>query len=283
MKTTIYTLAIAALLPISAYAGGLSDPIVTPPIASSVPPQTSWTGPYVGIFGGQRTIDTTSEISRQTVTPTYEEIPIYDQCKDDGGHSGGDKCSGDRDNIDLTFGPDLPFHNGWKNTGLYGNDQDRAFLLNEAVTIVDGEGNVISQGVTDGTNPSGTLYRLDTGETETVRGPDLIETFVETVNGEETDTTFGGFVGYRYDAGSYVVGAEAGSDGTLHTLEAHVGLPVENVLPYAFAGYATDGDQSGASYGAGIDVALTGGLFAGVGYRQTEFSEDAFARVGWAF
>ena len=286
MKTTL-TLA-AMLAATTAHAGGLSDPIVTPPVSIGTPAQaSSWSGPYVFAFGGQLNVTTRTEIMGETVTPTYEERPVYDWCKDDGGHGPktGEKCEGDADHIDRTFGPDLGGHNHYTQTGFM--SANRVFLYQEPVTIVDSNGNVLGQGITDGTNPSGTLYRLETGETETVRGPDLRETWVKTLIDEAQASTFGAGIGYRHDFGGLVIGAELASDGDMTTAEVQVGYGLGTILPYAFAGGSMYGDEQGTSYGVGADLRVWERWIIGVGYRVADFdttsTESGFVRVGFSF
>lgn len=112
-------------------------------------------------------------------------------------------------------------------------------------------------------------------------------TYTETRT-ETTETETGGvFAGYRWQSGGIVAGLEATTDGTTDTAEAHLGYAMGNVLPYAFAGAGRYDGADGEVYGAGIDVRLSGGLFAGIKATAGDFgdttSETVALRVGWTF
>jgi hypothetical protein len=259
----------------AATAGGLIDQGLDDPHVA-IPPsvETGWSGPYARLSLGRTEATTTYERERIEITETQVEVPVYDVCKDNGGHSGGEKCAGDRHNIDLTFGPDLPYHNGWQQTGLYNNNQNRVFLKGEEVTIVDAQGNVLGTGITDGSNPSGTLYRLNTDETVLVDGPDIIETFIDEMTDQSEDSTAGLSIGYRFDLTPALVGGlEVGSDGTLTTLEGHVGYAAGALLPYVFAGAGQYDDTSGKVWGAGVDLRVSERMFVGLKGTRGDFED----------
>lgn len=247
MKRLLLSATILGLASTAAFADGLTslgldDPeVMAPPSVSG-----DWSGPYIGLSYGR----------------TETTTPVYDVCIDDGGHSGGDKCSGKAEYIDLTFGPGLEGTDNYTQTGFMSKDAkletatDRVFLLGEAVTIVDAKGNVIGTGTTVGEYATGTLYRPETGETKTVSIDEV-----------------GAFLGYRHDFGRIVVGAEIGMNGDLKTLEAQVGLDLGKVLPYAFAGVGELDGESGNTYGVGADVALGKNLLVGVKTTRGEFGD----------
>ena len=113
------------------------------------------------------------------------------------------------------------------------------------------------------------------------------ETMPDSIVSLTEDGEMGGFVGYRQTLGTaIVVGAEAGVIGDLKTLEAHAGLAVGNVLPYAFAGVGQFDGTDGNVYGGGVDVQL-GSVLVGVKHTIGEFgtieSETTSLRVGFSF
>jgi len=284
MKHTIAALAILAATPLTA--GGLSDPIVTPPIVSSNPPSVDrFAGFYAGGFAGQSTIKRPYEHERIEITPTEREVPVYDTCKDDGGHSGGEKCRGNRKHIDLTFGPDLGGHNRYTQTGFISDD--RVFLKGEPVTIVDDSGAVLGEGVADGTNPSGTLYRLDTGETQTIAGPDLVETFIDVLTGDTSDATYGAFAGYRFGVADGVyAGAEVSASNVMTTAEVTGAVAAGNMIITASGGWADMDGADGTTFGVAADYHVGQGFFGVKGYKATFDDADVtgvVARVGWSF
>lgn len=120
-----------------------------------------------------------------------------------------------------------------------------------------------------------------------------------------TDGFIGGaFVGYNYDAGGVVVGAEAdvgynwmdgtnagvaSDSGVEGSLRARLGYAVmPNVLVYATAGGAAKqlelSDAAGSdkqtmlgwTAGAGADVLITDNIFGRVEYRYTDFGSETF-------
>ena len=120
-----------------------------------------------------------------------------------------------------------------------------------------------------------------------------------------TDGFLGGaFVGYNYDAGGVVVGAEAdvgyswmdgtnagvtSDSGVEGSLRARLGYSImPNVLIYATAGGAAKqleiSDAAGAdkqtmlgwTAGAGADVLITDNVFGRVEYRYTDFGSETF-------
>lgn len=107
----------------------------------------------------------------------------------------------------------------------------------------------------------------------------------DTAEGE----TYGLFAGYNKDFGSIVAGAELGyadaSDLTVAgeaadeivTAKAKVGYDLGSFLPYATVGAAqlktAAGDDTGYTYGVGVDYALTNAWTIGAEIAQYEFEE----------
>jgi outer membrane immunogenic protein len=118
----------------------------------------------------------------------------------------------------------------------------------------------------------------------------------------------GGFVGYNYQAGNIVAGAEAdlgyswvkgdnspyssesGVEGSLRARLGYVVTP--DILLYATAGGAAknlevsgpggsdDNTMLGWTVGAGADIKITEQVFGRVEYRYTDFGSDSFASTG---
>lgn len=257
-------------LPSIALADGPSNPWPDPVVMAPAPSPLDWTGLYVGVMGGQnKTTKTWTEI-RKDIIVTETEVPVYGTCIDIGGHSGGDKCQGDHDDIDLTFGPNLGDHDNWTETGFY--DADKVFLIGETVTIVDAQGNVLGTGTTVGEYASGTLYRLNTGETETVYSEEVVETLVSMTE-KGSESAVGAFVGYGHDFGKVVGRIELGKLGDLSTAEVQLGFDAGRVLIYAAAGAGQYDGASGSGYAVGIDTQLgkSGKIIAGVKYQGYSF------------
>lgn len=261
MKVVYYT--IAFLLAASqGDAGGLSNPIIP---ADPVPPQVqnSWAGGYAGLSFGQTsaTINETREYSE--TTQDSEEVPVIDECAFDGGHSGGKKC---------TFDQGVDIH------ALFPGLQ--SCNRNYSETCDMGGNRVFIKGAT------GTTYAYDTGETTTVYGPEVVTYFSETVTSMVESGDVGAFAGYRWEMGA-IVGVEAATDGTLSTLEASAGLPMGNVLGYAFVGAGQYDGASGGVYGLGADLAIGDDWLVGIKGTIGEFgdteTETVALRVGYRF
>ena len=123
-----------------------------------------------------------------------------------------------------------------------------------------------------------------------------------------TASCCGGFVGYNYQAGNIVAGAEAdigyswvkGDNGPLNSelgvegsLRARLGYVVTpDILLYATAGGAAknlevsagsasdDNTMLGWTAGAGADIKITEQVFGRVEYRYTDFGSDSFGSTG---
>ena len=137
------------------------------------------------------------------------------------------------------------------------------------------------------------------------------ETEIESSPSVAIDTDgflLGGFVGYNYQAGNIVAGAEAdigyswveGDNGPLNSesgvegsLRARLGYVVTpDILLYAtaggaaknlevsFGGSSDDNTMLGWTAGAGADVKVTEQVFGRVEYRYTDFGSDDFGSTG---
>lgn len=113
----------------------------------------------------------------------------------------------------------------------------------------------------------------------------------DNVTGDFEGATFGGHVGYNYDLGSIVLGAELEAIGTNDFENDASGLELENVLrakvragydagsylPYLTAGYAqasVNGDEDdGYFYGVGVDYAWSDSISIGGEYLRHEFED----------
>ena len=111
------------------------------------------------------------------------------------------------------------------------------------------------------------------------------------VTGDFAGATFGGHVGYNYDLGSIVVGAELEAVGTNDFTNAASGLELENVLrakvragydagaflPYVTGGYAqatvSGDDDDGYFYGVGVDYAFSDNVTVGGEYLRHAFDD----------
>ncbi|MBB5721652.1 opacity protein-like surface antigen [Loktanella ponticola] len=111
------------------------------------------------------------------------------------------------------------------------------------------------------------------------------------VDGDFEGTTFGGHVGYNYDLGNVVLGAEFEAIGTDDFTNDETGLELDqvlrakvragydagNFLPYVAAGVAqatVDGDEDeGYFYGVGVDYAVSDSFTVGAEYLRHEFEE----------
>lgn len=258
MKTIITAMAILA--PLTATAGGLSEPISERPTARpqiSTPAfVTGWAGAYAGLSFGRTEARTQGS---ETYQEEYEE-PVTDVCRFDGGHSGGRKCTFPV-GVGQSLFPDAP--------RCHGNYSQTCFMSENRVFI---------KGAT------GTSYEYETGETTTVYGPEVTRYFTDLV--EEGDV--GGFAGYRWDITPSVVGgAEVSATDDMLTGEVHVGFPVGDILPYVAIGIGQFDGASGTVYSAGADLRVTERAFIGGKFSVGEFgdveTETVSVRVGWSF
>jgi len=111
--------------------------------------------------------------------------------------------------------------------------------------------------------------------------PDLKE--VQTTSSGSSTDQFGAFAGYRRDFGRVVGGLEVGSIGDMTSAEAQIGLDLGRALAYGFAGAADAGGESGAIYGAGIDLLLGRGVLLGVKHTTGDLGDMTTIRVGVKF
>lgn len=98
------------------------------------------------------------------------------------------------------------------------------------------------------------------------------------------------FVGYRFDAGDVVIGAEAEyrwqeNSTDLTTVDAHVGYDAGKWLPYVSAGYQWDTNAEGAVYGIGVDYRLDNNNILGVKIQDKDYdsSDDLTVTARYAF
>jgi hypothetical protein len=274
MKLTIIA-AVAAMLAGPVLAGnlvttGLDDPHVTPPATSTT--AFSWSGPYAGVSYGQ---------SSHTRTYEHREEEPWEKhayrCDRGTGHFGF-KC----DVTGLTHAPEFgtlnninrPWSNARDETVRYNNgydglwmgaDQSFAFTLPSYVAPVARDSRWAQIGY------------------EHMSGVNVTQ-WTETVT--ESDTTLGGFVGYRHQFQTlpFVVGAEfnamtTDSHGDFTQIGLQAGFAAGRVLPYVEAG--------ADHYAGGVDVALgrQGRLLVGVRTWEAHDGDDKGTqlRVGWNF
>lgn len=111
------------------------------------------------------------------------------------------------------------------------------------------------------------------------------------IDGDFEGTTFGGHVGYNYDLGNVVLGAEFEGIGTDDFTSDSTGAELENVLrakvragydagaflPYVAAGVAqatVEGEEDeGYFYGVGVDYAVSDSFTVGGEYLRHEFED----------
>lgn len=111
------------------------------------------------------------------------------------------------------------------------------------------------------------------------------------VSGDFEGATFGGHIGYNYDLGNIVLGAELEAIGSNDFENDESGLELDNVLrakvragydagaylPYITAGYAqasvSDDEDDGYFYGIGVDYAFTDTITVGGEYLVHEFED----------
>ncbi|UWQ97847.1 porin family protein [Rhodobacteraceae bacterium S2214] len=111
------------------------------------------------------------------------------------------------------------------------------------------------------------------------------------VTGDFEGTTFGGHIGYNYDMGNVVLGAELEAVGTDDFVNDATGLELEQVLrakvragydagaylPYVTAGVAqatvNGDDDNGYFYGLGVDYAVSDSFTVGGEVLRHEFED----------
>ncbi len=275
-----------ALSATAASAGGLSDPIVTPPVLGTPYATSGWGGAYAGLSFGQTEAREKSEVERIRRTPTTEDVEVitveeeavkavceYNQY----GHSGGEKCDGfPTELVEIEF-PGIDH---------CGRDYSQTCVIRENK---DGTSYIFVKGGTgEGYEyATGEVITTTTSETVTVDGPDLVTTFSETIQAYVESGDVGGFIGYRQQYGAAVLGVEASADGTLSTAELSAGLAMGDVLVYGFAGAGRYDGLDGSVYGGGVDYRLSdswtlGGKFTAGDFGSVE-TETAALRVSFNF
>lgn len=115
---------------------------------------------------------------------------------------------------------------------------------------------------------------------------------------DPTDITYGAGLGYDLQFGKVVAGVEATLDNVFDRrdlgVNARLGYVVnENVLVYGKAGYANwrqfaGVDNEGLRLGGGLEVNVSGPVYAGLEYRYTDFEgktgkHGGLIKVGYRF
>lgn len=282
MKSLILSAAMAVSLAGTAYAGGLSDPVVAPPVSAVRTPTFDHGGFYVGGNVRASTVErSTSSEYVEEYTPS-EEVEITDQCVVDYTHSNAGKCAFNNEEAVLSyFGEELP------RCGSVGYREN--CVMKSFNGDPEGSVRVFVPGAS-----LGDVFTYGTGEFETVYGETITETFVENVTTESDEKSYGVFVGNRGHAGSnLILGVEAGLnyndelDETLFTFEGQVGYDAGRALPYAFIGVASLDTELGGVGGVGVDYLLTESIFVGARASYVEIenytAENIDFRVGFNF
>ena len=122
-----------------------------------------------------------------------------------------------------------------------------------------------------------------TGEFE----PDTILTSTETVTTIAQKEETGAFAGYRYDAGRFVAGLEAATDGGLDSLKLQGGVDLGPVLAFVSAGYGNFVGSDGDIYGLGADLRVGLNTMMGLEYAEGHFGDAEISqttlRIGFLF
>lgn len=115
---------------------------------------------------------------------------------------------------------------------------------------------------------------------------------------DPTDITYGAGLGYDLQFGKVVAGVEATLDNVFDRRDLGVGARLgyvvnENVLVYGKAGYANwrqvaGRDTEGLRLGGGLEVNVSGPVYAGLEYRYTDFEgpsgkHGGLVKVGYRF
>lgn len=269
MKTIIATALIIA--PMMASAGGLAPPLSERPQARP-PAALSWGGPYVRLSFGRQTVTREESTITETRTPTEIEEPVTEECPYDAerGTHYGRKCdvSDHAGNADLNA---LPQGN-W-------NGCDASVCA----WRYDDEGNVTHIWLED-FEP----FSFQTG-TVLVPGPDIVSESASYFEEAFDASALGLSLGHRWQSGSIVYGGEVAltrntdDDSNTASAEGTFGYSLGAALPYVSAGLASFEGETGAIYGAGVDLRITDSLFAGVKVSQSDDLglEGVSASVGW--
>lgn len=261
-----FLITIAILMPLTAQAGGLSDPVVEPPVYIDPVPQ--WGGVTVGLFAGKlsysETVTTSTQTFAEKVTTEVRETlceakgnqdPVWERT-----------CVIDYDTAVESGATELTAVRSWK-------DCEDAHCI-WGVDAKTGAHMIYGQE---------TLWTIarKVVETGTILIPNGRETSTETI--DVSERTFGGFANYRIQAGDIVLGAEVLGNGDLMHIDAHAGYSLGRALPYVTAGYASFNDMSGAAFGAGVDFQLSGNVTVGLEAMRADEFDAAFVKVGWKF
>lgn len=244
MKKYLYATALVALSS-PALAGGLDNPWERPPLIE--PPQSSWTGLYVG---AGVTVHT-----RRTTTVTEVPEGYEKSCVSGGSGHSDQKCQITA--YDWNNSPEVrglrEVSSPWNKPGLRADGDP-----GEVVRYMSGY-----SGIWLNDQPSFTFTSDNPDQPGGSRGAtqSVSQVFTDLITIDETEqVTATGFVRYLHDAGAIVFGVEAGHNGMDLYGEGQVGVDMGNLLTYA--GYGTEGASVGA------DVRVTEGLFVGAKYAD---------------
>lgn len=288
----IFALTVAAGLSVSAaYAGGLAPPVyMEPPVVPPTVMVPSWTGPYAGLTYGRTTTTET------WLEPTFEDDirTEFDGevCKSPGivGSHGSYKCK--FDDKDGAFTSSVwgssPEIQALRLTDEPWNDDDLERTGNPLGRTADAEVVRYSEPNYNGIWLNGEDFEFTYNYREVNLGP--VQTGFETFTEENTEETYGAFVGYRHQVGQAVFGLEGAVHGELTSLEAQLGLAAGPLLPYVSYGVGQFDSEDVTTYGGGADfqVGLINGMFVGADAIVIEdnsgnTAEQATIRVGFNF
>lgn len=268
MKTSITSILALTLIASPAFAGnfelGLGDPVVTPPAVA-----LSWAGPYAGVLGRESRVRNTFDMARTEIIPgevTTEEVLVKE------GTPGTPEIPG-------TPGtPEIPavtkiekVKTGWEckknhrseniKTGcqLVPVYEERVVVIKEAIPGTPGTPGTPA---VPGTDP---VFKTVT----TVGDPTTI-TVVDTLTETLTQESAGIFAGYRYDMGTYLLGAEVSLVEDFNSLEATLSLPMNRFLGYVSVGAAEYKGDTGWTAGIGVDYMVSQNLFIGTKFSYAE-------------
>lgn len=318
MRNLIAATAAAILLPAMASAGGLTPenpPWMEPPVY--VPPQASfsWGGAYAGLSYGRSSHRNTYTRSWEETEHFREETPWEREVIDreeipwerhdyscNRGPNNNNHSRFKCDITGLTHSPELAaldsINSPWNNArnqdiryrsgydGLWmGASDSFAFTLPSYVAPVTrgSKFGSVAYAFSEGVDVIETT-RIETGVD--VREWSETTQYSEDYTVTESDTTYGGFVGYRHQFQSvpFVVGAEANfmttdNNGDFAQFGLQAGFAMDRVLPYIEVG--------ADHYAGGVDIALgqQGNLLIGVRTWESHDGDDSgqMIRVGWQF
>lgn len=266
MKNLLMTSTLAVIFATSSYAGGLSPPIIFEPPIQAPPQVTStWSGPYAGLTYGQTSRRVEKSIERWG-----------HRCEHGTGSNthNNSKCVITEDNFNTLQVQSItgdPSNSNPDVVSYYGDQENLNWGDYCAIWVPEGKSyqwvTLYDTGIAD--NPKGGVYSVSK---KTI---DFLST--------ENNGNLGAFAGYRHEVGPTVLGVEAGFNGDLKSIEAQVGLDVDQFLPYAFAGVGQyDGEDTNV-YGAGADFKVNEKVFIGGKYANGDFGEQVTIRIGFNF